>query len=191
MKVATLNAQLAARSLAMPTLGGSNGQSIVGALSTSTHGGDFDEPPFCDLIHAVHLVGADGQEYWIERASYPITSNERLGRVLPCPDTLVVRDDEAFDAVAVGLGRFGLIYSVSQAVPAYSLARERITMPFFFVKTRLREGIDQGSFLDPLFESLPPPSSDLNAVAVRPRAMDLVLDPRNTGSVNVVRPWRL
>ena len=192
MKVATLNAQLAARSLAMPTLGGSNGQSIVGALSTSTHGGDFDEPPFCDLIHAVHLVGADGQEYWIERASYPITSNERLGRVLPCPDTLVVRDDEAFDAVAVGLGRFGLIYSVIlEAVPAYSLARERITMPFFFVRTRLREGIDQGSFLDPLFESLPPPSSDLNAVAVRPRAMDLILDPRNTGSVNVVRRWRL
>jgi len=47
----------------MPTLGGSNGQSIVGALSTSTHGADFDEAPFCDLIHAVHLVGADGQEY--------------------------------------------------------------------------------------------------------------------------------
>src|SRR5262249_31731640 len=39
MKVATLNLQLAARNLAMPTLGGSNGQSIVGALTTSTHGG--------------------------------------------------------------------------------------------------------------------------------------------------------
>lgn len=191
MKVATLNAQLAARSLAMPTLGGSNGQSIVGALSTSTHGSDFDEPPFCDLIHAVHLVGVDGQEYWIERASYPITSNERLGRVLPCPDTLVVRDDEAFDAVAVGLGRFGLIYSVIlEAVPAYSLARERITMPFSFVMTRLRDGIDQSSFLDPLFDSLPPPSSDLNAVAVRPQAMDLIVDPRNTAFVNVVRRWR-
>src|SRR5262245_18946436 len=41
MKVATLNAQLAKRGLAMPTLGGSNGQSIVGALSTSTHGPDY------------------------------------------------------------------------------------------------------------------------------------------------------
>jgi hypothetical protein len=51
MKVATLNAQLAARGLAMPTLGGSNGQSIVGAFSTSTHGADFFEPPFCDLVH--------------------------------------------------------------------------------------------------------------------------------------------
>jgi FAD/FMN-containing dehydrogenase len=43
MKIATLNLQLAARHLAMPTLGGSNGQSIAGALSTSTHGADFDE----------------------------------------------------------------------------------------------------------------------------------------------------
>src|SRR5262245_37208802 len=55
IKIAALNTQLAARGLAMPTLGGANGQTIVGALSTSTHGGDFDEPPFCDLIHAVHL----------------------------------------------------------------------------------------------------------------------------------------
>jgi len=48
------------------------------------------------------------QEYWIERESAPITSNARLGSVLPCPDTLVIRDDEAFDAIAVGLGRFGI-----------------------------------------------------------------------------------
>src|SRR5205807_7841497 len=47
IKIATLNLQLAERGLAMPTLGGANGQSIVGALSTSTHGSDFAEPPFC------------------------------------------------------------------------------------------------------------------------------------------------
>ena len=31
--------------LAMPTLGGSNGQSLAGALTTSTHGGDWQQPP--------------------------------------------------------------------------------------------------------------------------------------------------
>jgi hypothetical protein len=191
MKVAALNAQLAARNLAMPTLGGSNGQSIVGALSTSTHGADFEEPPFCDLIHAIHLVGVDGQEYWIERASAPITSNARLGRVLPCPDTLVVRDDDLFDAVAVGLGRFGIIYSVIlETVPAHSLALERITRPLFTVMNLLREGVAQGSFLDPLLSAMPPPSPQLNAVARRPRGIELLVDPRNTFSVNVVRRWR-
>ena len=190
MKVATLNLQLAARNLAMPTLGGSNGQSIVGALSTSTHGGDFEEPPFCDLIHAIHLVGTGGQEYWIERASNPITISARLGRVLPCPDTLIVRDDELFDAVAVGLGRFGIIYSVIlEAVPAYSLARERAILPFPIVVDWLREGIDQGNFLDPLFSNLPPASANLNAVSTRPRGIDLTLDSRNTAAVHLVRRW--
>jgi hypothetical protein len=190
MKVATLNLQLAARNLAMPTLGGSNGQSIVGALTTSTHGGDFEEPPFCDLIHALHLVGPGGQEYWIERASRPVTVSARLGRVLPCPDTLIVRDDELFDAVAVSLGRFGIIYSVIlEAVPAYTLARERIIMAFPLVMALLRQGILQGSFLDPLFSNLPAPSSDLNAVSPRPRGLDLTLDSRNTAAVHVVRRW--
>jgi hypothetical protein len=190
IKVATLNLQLAARNLAMPTLGGSNGQSIVGALTTSTHGGDFEEPPFCDLIHAIHMVGPGGQEYWIERVSAPITISARLGRVLPCPDTLVVRDDELFDAVAVSLGRFGIIYSVIlEAVPAYSLARERTIMAFPSVINLLRQGIDQGSFLEPLFTNLPPPSSSLNAVSTRPRGMDLTLDSRNTAAVHVVRRW--
>ena len=191
MKIAALNLKLAARDLAMPTLGGSNGQSVVGALSTSTHGGDFDEPPFCDLIHAVHLVGPGGQEFWIERASAPISTDKRLGRVLPCPDTLVVRDDEVFDAVAVSLGRFGVIYSVVlETVPAYSMARHRIRMPYPQVLSRLRDGIDQGSLLAPLLADLPPPPSDLNAVAVRPQGLDLLLDTRNPELVHVVRRWR-
>ena len=66
--IAKLNSDLAGLGLAMPTLGGSNGQTIAGALSTSTHGADIDEPPLCDLVHAVHLVGVGGQEYWIERS---------------------------------------------------------------------------------------------------------------------------
>lgn len=192
IKVAALNEQLVDRGLAMPTLGGANGQSIVGALSTSTHGGDFDEPPFCDLVHAVHLVGVGGQEYWIERATSPITSNARLGRVLPCRDTLVIRDDELLDAVVVGLGRFGIIYSlILEAVPAYSLARERIIVPLNSVINWLREGIDQGAFVDPLLRNLPPPSGNLNAAVsgIRSRAMELIIDSRNPANVHVLRRW--
>jgi hypothetical protein len=190
MKVATLNAQLAMRGLAMPTLGGSNGQSIVGAISTSTHGGDFEEPPFCDLVHAVHLVGPGGQEYWIERASSPVTSSKRLGRVLPCPDTFIVRDDELLDAVVVGQGRFGIVYSVIlETIPMHSLARERVMVPLPLVIARLSAGIAGGSFLDPLLASLPPPSAGLNAATVRPRAMDLLIDSRNPTDFHIVRRW--
>jgi hypothetical protein len=41
IEVGALNEMLAAEGLAMRSLGGRNGQSIAGALSTSTHGGDW------------------------------------------------------------------------------------------------------------------------------------------------------
>jgi hypothetical protein len=189
MKVATLNAQLAARGLAMPTLGGSNGQSIVGALSTSTHGGDFDEPPFCDLVHALHLVGVGGQEYWIERETAAITSNSGLARVLPCPDTLVIRDDEAFDAIVVGLGRFGIIYSVIlEAVPAYSLAQAREVMLLPQALNYLRAGVRDGTDFRPLLDALPPPPTSVSTVGDA-RAMQLLIDPRSPAVVHAVRNW--
>jgi len=189
MKVATLNAQLAARGLAMPTLGGSNGQSIVGAFSTSTHGADFFEPPFCDLVHAMHVVGPGGQEYWIERESAPITSSARLGRVLPCPDTLIIRDDEAFDAIVVGFGRFGIVYSVVlETVPAYSLGQQRDVLPVPVVLALLRGGQNAGTGLHPLFDALPQPADEFHAVGAA-RGMQLLIDPRNPQLVHIVRNW--
>jgi hypothetical protein len=50
--------QLDAGRLALPTLGGSNGQALAGVISTSTHGGDWNQPPFPDIVRAVHLVFA-------------------------------------------------------------------------------------------------------------------------------------
>jgi FAD/FMN-containing dehydrogenase len=189
MKVATLNAQLANRGLAMPTLGGANGQSIVGALSTSTHGADFAEPPFCDLIHAMHVVGIGGQEYWIERETAPITSSVPLRGVLPCPDTLVIRDDEAFDAIAVGLGRFGIVYSVIlEAVPAYSLGQQRDVMPLPQVLDLLRTGVNQGTGFHPLLGALSAPAVELSASGSA-RAIQLLIDPRNPQLVHAVRNW--
>lgn len=85
--IGALNQLLADAGLAMPTLGGANGQSLAGALSTSTHGGDLRLPPLPDVVQAVHLITADGQELWIERASEPLTTDTRLAGVLPCPQT--------------------------------------------------------------------------------------------------------
>jgi FAD binding domain/D-arabinono-1,4-lactone oxidase len=189
MKVATLNAQLDARGLAMPTLGGSNGQSIVGAFSTSTHGADFYEPPFCDFVHAMHVVGPGGQEYWIERESGPITSSARLGQVLPCPDTLIIRDDEAFDAMVVGFGRFGIVYSVVlETVRAYSLGQQRDVLPTPVVLALLRGGQAAGTGFHPLLDALPAPSAQLSVVG-GVRGMQLLIDPRSPQLVHAVRRW--
>jgi hypothetical protein len=64
------------------TLGGAGGQTVVGALSTGTHGGDFDRPPLADNVVALHLVADGGKHYWIEKGraatSIPFTDEAKL-----------------------------------------------------------------------------------------------------------------
>jgi hypothetical protein len=123
-----LNVELWRRRKAMPTLGGSQGQSLGGAISTGTHGGDFDRPPLADCVRAIHLVGRGGRPYWIE----PSAGDDALtaADVLPIAewsgDIRIVRDDATFRAVLVSLGRCGVIYSyVIEVVDRYDLEEFR------------------------------------------------------------------
>ncbi|HWZ97056.1 MAG TPA: D-arabinono-1,4-lactone oxidase [Candidatus Dormibacteraeota bacterium] len=118
--------------LAMPTLGGSNGQTLAGVISTGVHGADFNLPPIADFIRAIHLVGPGGQEWWLERSgANSITDPTRMMAIaadptstLLCPDITIEYDDQLFQAAMVSLGRFGVIYSVVlQAVPAFKLTQ--------------------------------------------------------------------
>ncbi len=106
-------------SRALPTMGGSAGQTIGGLISTGSHGGDWDRPPIADSVQAVYLVGAGGLHFWIERAT-PVTDRAKLTALFPCLD---IRYDQAlFDAVLVSMGAMGVIYAVLlKVVPQYSL----------------------------------------------------------------------
>lgn len=149
IKLQALNCMLEGRGLAMPTLGGAFTQSIVGAISTGTHGSDIDRRPIADAVQAIHLVGPGGREWWIERSSpRNITAVERMeqlrtaGRL--CADLQVLYDDRTFNAVLVSLGRMGLIYSVViEAVPAFRLRETRQALPWSAVAAVLRTpGLD-------------------------------------------------
>ena len=41
---------------ALPTMGGASGQTIAGAISTGTHGGDFNQPPIADMVQAIQIL---------------------------------------------------------------------------------------------------------------------------------------
>ncbi|MER5627896.1 choice-of-anchor D domain-containing protein [Streptosporangium sp. NPDC002544] len=169
IKIVDLNEALDAAGLAMITLGGANGQSLAGALSTSTHGGDVRLPPIADLVQAIHLVTVGGQEVWIERASAPVTTDERLRPVLPCGQTRIRRDDDLFNAALVACGRFGVIYSVVLKVrPRYRLAEHTTRQPVSSMLARLLAGVEDGSGLAPLLDSLPDPPVALNADLTAP-----------------------
>jgi hypothetical protein len=106
---------------ALRTMGGASAQTIAGAFSTGTHGGDFDRPPLADAVRAIYLVGAGGAHHWIEPAN-PITDPAKLRRTFPCIADTIHYDDDMFRSVLVSIGAMGVIYAVIlDVVPQYSL----------------------------------------------------------------------
>jgi hypothetical protein len=139
---------------ALPTLGGSGGQSIAGVMATGSHGSDVFLPPIADAVMAVHLIGPGGQEWWIERASgltagseadvqnqlQAIASGDPEVATELCSGVLVRKDDDLFGAVLVSVGRMGFVYSlVVKTVPAFKLQEKRCNEDWDSFKDNLTE----------------------------------------------------
>ena len=116
-----------AHGYAVPTLGGSGGQSLAGAISTSTHGGDDHDElgnpirPLPDMVRGIHLVGAGGAEFFIQRGgARAIVNVAALRKLMPCVagPGQIITDDDVFEAVLVSMGRMGIFYSLVLEVRA-------------------------------------------------------------------------
>jgi hypothetical protein len=141
MKVWQLNALLDIRGLALPTMGGSSGQSVAGVISTSAHGMDVDRGPIPEMVRAIHLVGPGGVQHWIEPASNPITSRTAVATVLALSPANVHHDDDWFNSVLVSVGTLGVIYSVIvEVVDQYDLDSRTDALDWEVVKAGLRGG---------------------------------------------------
>lgn len=169
IKIHALNCALEARSKAMPTLGGSNGQSLAGVLGTATHGSDVDLPPIADHVRAIHLVGPGAQEWWIEpdEGTGNITLRSRLeaardaGRL--CNDIRIAYDSALFDAVLVSAGRMGVIYAVVvEVVDAFNLREDRERINWTLARERIRTKV--------IDASVPYPGPRFMEVVVNPYA---------------------
>src|SRR5262249_25244095 len=143
--------------LALPTMGAGGGQTLAGALSTATQGSDVDLRLLGDAVRAVHLIAPGGQEWWIE-ANGGIGTGTRHSQ-LPdwCWDTNVVRDTDFLQSVVVGVGRFGVIYSmVLEVVPQYMLEEHTGEVNWSTTRTALLSAVTGGYttagnvFADPL-----------------------------------------
>ncbi|MGB7069968.1 MAG: hypothetical protein WBD22_10790 [Pyrinomonadaceae bacterium] len=155
-----------ARSWAFQTLGGAGGQTVVGALNTGTHGGDFTLPPIPDSVVALHLVADGGRHYWIEPSpahvleDTPIVDFEKLAELYDTPEFAgpgnfeVIRDNSVFDAVLVSAGRFGIIYSVVlRAVSQYMLHEQRRLSIWQDIKDMIKD-LNGPLYTDPILGSL-------------------------------------
>ncbi|WHT16113.1 hypothetical protein N8J89_23580 [Crossiella sp. CA-258035] len=108
---------LRGRRWTLPTLGGSGGQSLAGAVGTGTHGGDAARPPIGDYLHALLLVGSGGQVTLVQRTAVVEVNllRDKLIAGGELPEGTPVRElrgDAALDAAVLSLGRFGVVHSV-------------------------------------------------------------------------------
>jgi len=125
---------------AMATLGGAGGQTVVGAFSTGTHGGDVHLAPIADAVQAIHLVGPEGKQYWFEQPlpnGAPVVDDDKLKALYgPLSEIEIVRDPNRFHAVLIAAGRMGIIYSVVlRVVRQYALHEIRTTDTWSGIKT--------------------------------------------------------
>lgn len=143
------------------TMGGAAGQTLAGVISTSVHGSHFRLPPFPDAVRAIHLVGPDGSQHWIEPRDRPITDEAKLQNALG-PEVKIRYDDDWFDAVLVSVGSLGIVYSVVLEVrDQYKLRETRTQHTWPALRERFADysvfsgpdgvqvAIDPGSMADP------------------------------------------
>jgi len=117
-QIRSINDELARNGLALPTSGASNGQTIVGAMSTGTHGSAHPVGAIPDFILGLHVIADGGNHFWIERASQPAMSDKFVSWL----GATLIRDDDLFLSAVVGFGSFGLIHAVAfKAEPLYVL----------------------------------------------------------------------
>lgn len=138
IRVRELNAHLDSLGLALPNMGGYDGQTIAGVISTSTHGSGLRFGPITDDVCSLEIVASGGTLYRIEPTngiSDPAAFADRR------PDWILLQDDTAFNAARVGIGCLGVIYSMTLAVQDKFYLREvRMMSTWDEVRERLLEG---------------------------------------------------
>ena len=113
-----INKALSKKSLALSTNAATDGQRLVGAISTGTHGSAVHYGAMQEFVRAIHFV-IPGEHVLIQRASDPVIT-EAFGEWLG--GARVINDDTLFDAAVVSFGSFGIIHAlIIEAEPMYEL----------------------------------------------------------------------
>ena len=140
-----LSKQLRSVNRSLKNCGASNGQTIVGAFSTGTHGSAIDSGSTPDFIVGLHIINGPNDHIWLERATRPVASDAFILKI----QARLVRNDELFNAALVGLGSFGFIHGVIiETEDIYLLECYRLRIP---VSDALRHVMETLDFSEAVF----------------------------------------
>ncbi len=133
--------------LSLKTCGASNGQTIVGAMSTGAHGATIDVGGVQDYVVGMHIIVGRDRHVWLQRKSAAVVTpffTNALGAEL-------IEDDSLFNAALVSFGCFGFIHGVLlETEPLYLLETNMHRVPYGSNLKNVMETLD--------FSSLPTPS---------------------------------
>ena len=140
MTIAALNEALDELDLALINMGGYDGQTLAGAISTSTHGSGLRLGSFPAFVEALVIVKSDGTVVQIEKSHGPTDRAKfKPGTDL---DVSLEQHDALFNATVVGMGCFGVILTVMLRVrPQYRLKEVRHIATWRAVRQEIRAGL--------------------------------------------------
>ncbi len=153
-----LNDALCARNLGLMNMGGYDGQTIMGAISTSTHGSGISLQPFPDMLeslvlattgrwngHCIDTTSGKSEVYLyrIERTN-GITDPAKYND----PTIILIQDDNCFNSVICSMGCMGVVYSIVM----------KVMQMYWLSETRYE------TTLDKVMELLAPNSSNAGSI---------------------------
>jgi FAD/FMN-containing dehydrogenase len=134
--VKDLNEKLQKKNLALSTSGASDGQTLVGAVSTGTHGSAHEVGAMQDYVKGIHLVTGPGKHVFIQREGDHEVITKDFCDWLGGAE--LINDDEMFYSALVGFGSFGIVHALLIEVePLYLLKRVVKNLNFSEVKNAI------------------------------------------------------
>ncbi len=106
--------------LALPNMGAWDGQTLAGAINTSTHGSGLGLGTFADLVRSVEIITVPESQYESDEPhvrmfrvepSDGVTDPRKFARDAGTHDMVLVQDDDIFHSVVVGYGSMGMVYA--------------------------------------------------------------------------------
>lgn len=106
--------------LALPNMGAWDGQTLAGAINTSTHGSGLGLGTFADLVRSVEIITIPESQYksgephvrmFRVEPSEGVTDPRKFARDAGTHDMVLVQDDDIFHSVVVGYGSMGMVYA--------------------------------------------------------------------------------
>ena len=136
--VKNLKVELDNRGLALINMGGYDGQTISGTLSTGTHGSGITFGPLASFARAIILVSESGTVYQIEPTTGGVSDPAKFLGVLDSVPVQLKQSDAWFRTAHTSMGCLGLIHAyILEVTPAYSIRELRTSTTWSTVRLSL------------------------------------------------------